>query len=139
MGDAARSLRSAPVDDRRGVPRDARGVVGPTECAVATGMKTMRLPGTIFLLLILSRAAVGQTTKTVDDQLDFGTEGLTFPPVVMINGHTPRTAQLLGEAYRQHEPLVWKRVQYVSDLGQVRLPETSPYLTDAMKDASPAV
>jgi HEAT repeat protein len=57
----------------------------------------------------------------------------------VVNGHAPRTAQLLGDAYRRHEPLVWKRVQYIADIGQVAQAAGSPYLVDAMKDDAPPV
>src|SRR5437762_2623543 len=90
-------------------------------------------------LFALPVFASAQTTNPSDKQLDFGAEGLVIPPAVIVNGHTPRTAQLLGDAYRRHEPVVWKRVQYVSDLGETAQPAAAPYLIDAMKDDSPAV
>src|SRR5688500_17397399 len=71
-------------------------------------------------------ATTGPATRPADGRLDFGAEGLTFPPIVIVNKHRPRTAELLGEAYRRREPLVWKRVQYVTDLGQVALPAGAP-------------
>src|SRR5687768_6478939 len=83
--------------------------------------------------------AAAAATSAPDGRLDFGVEGLEFPPVIVVNGHTPRTAELLGEAYRRQEPLVWKRVQYVADLGQVALPAASPFLIEAMQDAAPQV
>src|SRR5687768_11348146 len=102
-----------------------------------------RITAILFTTLALVGVAAAQTTqatKPVDnDQLDFGAEGLIFPPPLIVNGHKPRTAKLLGEAYRKNEPLVWKRVQHVAELGLVALPETTPYLIDAMKDPSPAV
>jgi HEAT repeat protein len=74
-----------------------------------------------------------------DGRLDFGVEGLIFPPIVILNGHTPRSAELLGAAYRRQEPLVWKRTQLVADIGEVRQAAGAPYLIDAMKDAAPQV
>src|SRR4051812_41505425 len=82
---------------------------------------------------------LAQTTSPSSEQLDFGREGLSFQAPVRVNGHVPRTAELLGEAYRRGEPLVWKRVQLVSDLGQVGVPAAAPYLAEAMRDPTPAV
>jgi len=103
-------------------------------------------PIVVILFSVVIAASVGAqttnsapTTLPANGQLDFGVEGLVFPPPLVANGHTPRTAQLLGEAYRRKEPLVWKRVQYVADLGRVALPAATPYLIDAMKDAAPQV
>lgn len=92
---------------------------------------------TIILVLALRGLMFAQTTAPA--HLDFGSEGLVFPPVTIANGHSQRTAQLLGEAYRRNEPLVWKRVQYVADLGAVVLPAAAPYLIDAMKDPAAEV
>jgi HEAT repeat protein len=72
-------------------------------------------------------------------KLDFGVEGLQFPPVVIVNGHAPRTAELLGEAYRRREPLVWKRTQYVADLGQVSLAAGASFVIEAMSDPAAPV
>jgi HEAT repeat protein len=102
----------------------------------------MRVLAAMIFCLAFVGVTSAQTTTTslpASGQLDFGVEGLSFPPVVTVNGHTPRTAQLLGEAYRRREPLVWKRVQYVADIGQVALPAGAPYLVDAMKDDAPPV
>ena len=55
----------------------------------------MRLCNVLITSLALIATAAGQTTRSADDRLDFGTEGLVFPPIVLVNGHTPRTAQLL--------------------------------------------
>jgi HEAT repeat protein len=99
-----------------------------------------RFPLTLLALnVIVAASARGQATAPGDGTLDFGSEGLSFPPAVVVNAHTPRTAQLLGEAYRRNDPVVWKRVQYIADLGQVALPAAAPYLLDAMKDPSPLV
>jgi len=89
--------------------------------------------------LVLASAATAQTTKSAADKMDFGAEGLIFPPIQIVNGHIPRTAQLLGQAYLRREPLVWKRVQLISDLGQVALSAGSPYLVEAMRDPAPEV
>jgi len=99
----------------------------------------------IILLVTLVRAVLAQTTQATtpatspDGKLDYGVEGLTFPPVVVINGHSARTAELLGDAYRRREPLVWKRTQYVADLGAVALPAGAPFVIDAMSDPAPHV
>jgi len=97
----------------------------------------------ILLSFLLVAAADAQTVPatqaSADGRLEYGVEGLAFPPVVILNGHTPRTAQLLGEAYRKHEPLVWKRVQYIADIGQAQQPAGSPYLIEAMTDAAAQV
>jgi hypothetical protein len=71
--------------------------------------------------------------------MDFGMEGLGIVPVKIVNGHTPRTAQLLGEAYRRHDPSAAQRAQYVAELGLVALPEGAAYVIDGMKDGSPLV
>src|SRR3954469_24748059 len=62
------------------------------------------------------------TRAAADAMLDFSADGLAIPPMVVLNGHTPRTAQLLGEAYRRRDPLVWKRVQLVGELGLTGIP-----------------
>src|SRR3954469_15790888 len=93
----------------------------------------------ILCLALIAAAPAPATSPSSDGQLDYGVEGLAFPPIVIVNGHTPRTAQLLGEAYRRHEPLVWKRVQYIADIGQVAQAAGSPYLIEAMKDDAPQV
>ena len=90
-------------------------------------------------ILVLASVANAQTTQPADGKLDFGAEGLVFPPARVVNGHAPRTAQLLGEAYRRNEPLEWRRVRLIADLGQVARSEGAPFLMDAMKDPSPAV
>jgi HEAT repeat protein len=90
-------------------------------------------------ILVLACVATAQTTQLADGKLDFGAEGLVFPPAQVVNGHGPRTAQLLGEAYRRNEPLEWRRVRLIADLGQVARSEGAPFLMDAMKDPSPAV
>src|SRR3954470_975781 len=89
--------------------------------------------------LMFSQSLAAQTTQSTGDKLDFGLEGLVIPPLQILGGHTSRTAQLLGEAYRRQEPVVAKRVQYVAELGQVALPDAAPYLLDAMKDSAPEV
>jgi HEAT repeat protein len=91
-----------------------------------------------FILALLSSVTHAQTTAPLDKKLDYGDEGLIFPPAVSINGHVPRTAQLLGDAYRAKQPLEWRRVQLVADLGRVTLPAAGPYLVDAMTDVAPA-
>ena len=103
----------------------------------------MRFPVIAAICFALAGDVVGvvvtaQTTSP-DGRLDFGVDGLQFPPVVIVNGHTPRTAELLGEAYRRREPIVWKRVQYVADLGQVRLAAGAPFVIEAMSDPAPQV
>src|SRR5258705_283226 len=118
MGSGARSLFASPVDDRRRVRGDARRLVGSPERAAAPRlMMVIAIRAAISCRALF--AATAQTTAPGEQQLGFGTEGLVIPPVQFVNGHTPRTAQLLGEAYRRHEPLVWKRVQYVAELGEV--------------------
>jgi HEAT repeats len=72
-------------------------------------------------------------------QLDFGLEGLSIPPARIVSGHTARTAELLGEAYRRLDPLVWKRARYVAELGRIGLTAGSPAVAEAMKDPSPQV
>ena len=98
---------------------------------------------TIVMAVIVASAfaltTTPATTGPADGKLDFGEEGLAFPPAVPVNAHTSRTAQLLGDAYRKKDPLEWKRVQFVADLGQVALSASAPYLIDAMRDESPAV
>src|SRR3954453_2848271 len=104
-----------------------------------------RLPNRAWLLAIvawLAASAValrGQTTAPTAEKLDFGADGLVIPSIQVINAHSPRTAQLLGEAYRRHEPLVWKRAQCVAELGLVALPAASPYVIEAIKDPAPQV
>src|SRR5688572_25638469 len=99
----------------------------------------------LCMMLVAGAFAQPDTTLTTSsttpatEKLDFGSEGLTFPPVVYVNSHSDRTAQLLGDAYRRRDPLIWKRAQHVADLGRVALPAAAPYLLDAMKDPSPAV
>jgi HEAT repeat protein len=78
--------------------------------------------------------AAAQTTAPADAELDFGAEGWVIPPATAVNAHAERTATLLGEAYRRRDPIEWKRVQYVADLGAVALPAAAPYLVDAMTD-----
>src|SRR5829696_8699030 len=87
----------------------------------------------------LAQPATTATTRSADALLDFGAEGLVMPPATIVNSQKPRTAQLLGEAYRRKDPLVWKRVQLVSELGLTRLPEAAPYVAEAMTDPEPAV
>src|SRR5688572_23878566 len=98
----------------------------------------MRLAVAVITLLSLTTNVLAQTAPA-DGMLDFGDDGLSIPPVVIVNGHTARTAELLGEAYRRGEPLVWKRAQYVADLGRVAQPAAAPFLIEAMKDESPQV
>jgi HEAT repeat protein len=93
----------------------------------------------LVAFMLCAGGAVAQTTQPADAPLDFGRENLAIPPAVVTNTHRPRTAELLGEAYQRREPVVWKRVGYISDLGKVALPGAAPYLAEAMKDPSPAV
>jgi HEAT repeat protein len=97
-------------------------------------MTMLRLITILAMLLTIPLSA--QTTHSADDKLDFGEEGMTFPPTVIVNGHTDRTAQLLGEAYRRKEPLVWKRAQLIAELGRVALPAGAPCVKEAMKEES---
>lgn len=98
-----------------------------------------RMGAAPFVILALACVAGAQTTAPLDKKLDFGAEGLFFPPATIVNAHVPRTAQLLGDAYRRNEPLEWRRVQLVGEIGEVALPAGAPYLVHATKDQSPAV
>ena len=120
LGRPARALCSRPA------PRSSGGTPKP------------HLSGVLAALLFAS-ALGAQSTRSNDGKLDFGTAGLVFEPATVTPGHTDRTAQLLGEAYRRSEPLEWRRVRLIADLGQVSLPSAAPFVMDAMKDASPAV
>src|SRR5689334_23195431 len=93
----------------------------------------------IFVLLMSGFAGAEPASAPADDRMDFGTEGLVFPPLVFTNPVTARTAGLIGDAYRHQDPLVWKRVQYVAELGQTARTDAAPFLIDAMKDAAPEV
>ena len=96
---------------------------------------------TWLAILLATTMARAQATRPgmPDGKLDFGTEGLEFQPATIVHGHTDRTAQLLGEAYRRNDPLEWRRVRLVADLGQVGLAGAAPFVVDAMKDQSSAV
>src|SRR2546423_3101987 len=99
-----------------------------------------RLIIAVVAQLALGGLAFGQTTASsipVDERLDFGAEGLVIPPATIVNTHTPRTAQLLGEAYRRNDPLVWKRVQYVAEMGEAGLGGAAPFVSQAMNDPAP--
>src|SRR5437764_770813 len=139
MGAAARSVFAAPVDDRLGMRGNAHRVVGSIERSVAAGLVRMQWYFAILLLLMAGFAGAEPTSAPSDDRMDFGTELLVFPPIVFTNPLTARTAELIGQAYRHQDPIVWKRVQYVADLGQTARPEAAPFLVDAMKDPAPAV
>src|SRR5580765_4644141 len=139
MGAAARFVFAAPVDDRLGMCGDARRVMGSIERALAAGLDRMKWLLVIFLLLMTGFAGAQSTSARSDHPMDFGTEGLNFPPIVFTNPLTPRTAELIGAAYRHQDPTVWKRVQYVADLGQTERAEAAPFLVDAMKDSAPEV
>jgi HEAT repeat protein len=101
----------------------------------------MKRPGILLLFasLMLAHSALAQSSQPLHEPLDFGIEGLVIPPAVTVHAHTPRTPQLLGEAYRRHEALVWKRAQYVAELGAVGLPAGGAYLAEAMKDPAASV
>src|SRR5947208_979036 len=100
-----------------------------------------RLIIAVVARLALGGFAFGQTTasSTPVERLDFGAEGLVIPPATIVNTHTPRTAQLLGEAYRRNDPLVWKRVQYIAEMGEAGLGAAAPFVSQAMKDPAPQV
>ena len=103
----------------------------------------MRAGDKAFMIVLLSvvtvgRFAIAQPPTPSQPLLDWGSEGLEFPPIVMINGHTPRTAQLLGAAY-SNEKLVWKRAQYTAELGLAAQQAGAVYLAEAMTDPSPLV
>lgn len=93
----------------------------------------------IFVLLMSGFAGAEPASARADDRMDFGTEGLVFPPLVFTNPVTARTARLIGDAYQRQNPLVWKRVQYVAELGRTSRTEAAPFLIDAMKDLAPEV
>src|SRR3954469_19386782 len=99
MGCGARSLFASSVDNGRRLRGDARRFMDSPERASATRLMMSIAIRIAFCCLVLS-TAVAQTTAPSDQPLGFGTQGLVIPPVQLINGHTPRTAQLLGEAYR---------------------------------------
>src|SRR5438034_2089780 len=109
MGAAARFVFAALVDDRVGMRGDARCVVGSIERAIAAGIDRMKSFVAMLLLLTCGFTGAQPASAPANDQMDFGTEGLVFPPIVFINPLTARTAQLIGEAYRHHDPIVWKR------------------------------
>jgi HEAT repeat protein len=87
----------------------------------------------------LTCTAGAQAASLPDAALDWGREGLTIPPAQVINAHTPRTAQLLGAAYHNEKTLVWKRAQYVAELGLVQMKAGVPYIVEAIADPSPLV
>src|SRR5689334_15222765 len=92
-------------------------------------------------LLLGGACAVGraQATAPADGAMDFGTAGLTFPPAQVVSGHVPRTAELLGEAYRRRDPVVATRVRLVCELGTTGIPAAAPYVGEAMSDPAAAV
>src|SRR4051812_17950766 len=98
MGAAARFVLASPVDNRIGMRGDAGGVVGSIERSFAAGIGRMKWSVAIFVLLMSGFAGAGPASAPADDRMDFGTEGLTFPPMVFTNPLTARTAQLIGEA-----------------------------------------
>jgi HEAT repeat protein len=93
----------------------------------------------LLFIFAFTSVASAQTTQPGDGKLDFGDEGLVFPQPTIVNAHVPRTAQLLGEAYRKKDPLEARRVQLIADLGRTAQPAAAPYVIEAMKDDSPAV
>src|SRR2546423_3406180 len=99
-----------------------------------------RLIIAVVAQLALGGLAFGQTTASsipVDERLDFGAEGLVIPPATIVNTHTPRTAQLLGEAYRRNDPLVWKRVQYIAEMGEAGVGGGAPVVGPGGKEPAP--
>ncbi len=97
-----------------------------------------QLRRTLMLLAAfpLAGLALAQSTQPAPQTLDFGTGGLIFPPVVVVNAHVPRTAELLGVASQRQDAPTWVRSQYVAELGETGLPAAARYLIDAMKDPS---
>src|SRR3954447_18119905 len=76
----------------------------------------------------------GQSTAPGNGPMDYGAVGLSFPPAVVVSGHVPRTAQLLGEAYRRKDPVVANRVRLICELGQTGIAAAAPYIAEAMAD-----
>src|SRR5690606_16591287 len=64
---------------------------------------------------------------------------LKLPPAVIRSGLTPRTAQLLGEAFTQPGTTIDRRVELVRDLGRSMLPEAVPFIRTALSDESELV
>lgn len=107
--------------------------------AMITMLKQLRSAVAVFALVLtppLAGVAMGQSTQPAPQTLDFGMEGLTFPPAIIVNAHVPRTADLLGAASQQKEAPTWVRSQYVAELGETGLPAASKYLIEGTKDSS---
>lgn len=93
----------------------------------------------VWALFACTSPVVGQPVMAPDGRMDFGSEGIDFPPATRVNTTLPRTAELLGEAIRGEKQFWYRRAQWVQELGRCKLPEVAVYLREAMADPVPQV
>lgn len=105
-----------------------------------TGSKHIGLfAGCLALVLALGGIASAQPVMAPDGRMDYGDEGIDFPPATQINATLPRTVELLGQAIAGETQFWFRRAQWVQELGRCKMPEAAPYLRLAMADPAPQV
>lgn len=71
-------------------------------------------------------------------RLDYGMEGLDIPEQPLVNGTTPRTAQLLGEALRSAGTTAAK-VQFICEVGMCEMPESLSIVKPLIGDSEAVI
>ena len=85
----------------------------------------------------LTSTAWCQGLPNSDGKLDYGMEGLDIPLAPLVNGTSPRTAQLMGEALRRSRGP--GRVQFVRELGMCQLPQSLTIVKPLITDSDPVI
>jgi hypothetical protein len=88
----------------------------------------------VAIVLACAMPASAEAVMGPDGRMDFGVEGIDFPPAVQVNGTSPRTVELLGEAIAGEKRFWFRRAQWVQELGRCKMAQAAPYLRQAMAD-----
>jgi HEAT repeat protein len=74
-----------------------------------------------------------------DGRIGYGIEGLPIPPVNLKDETAPRTVELLGKALGEPQRTTAQRIQLVFDLGNCKMPDSTKYVREILKDTEPSI
>ncbi len=90
----------------------------------------------VLITCIHAQDSVPSITQTPEAVVvDWKSPELIVPDGPRINDTTPRTAKLLADSLADKATVPFRRAELVIDLGKTELPEASPAIESAMKDA----
>ena len=99
-------------------------------CSTTAEMVRCLVAACVLTMFCLGSQAPGAVPE---GGLDFGIEGLPIPAPLLVNKTSPRTVTLLTEAMVA-EKVTFRRIQFVHDLGESRMPEAVPPVVAALSD-----